>query len=74
MDERHITKLGIFEKFIIKKFFAPRIKQKTNFFRLLAVAQKAGLGLRDALISIRNSEINRGLVIIIQDIIDQLTQ
>lgn len=74
MDERHITKLGIFEKFIIKKFFAPKLKQKTNFFRLLAVAQKAWLGLRDALISIRNSEINKGLIIIIQDIIDQLTQ
>jgi len=32
------------------------------------------LGLRDALISIKNSAINRGLTIIIQDLIDQLTQ
>lgn len=69
-----INKLWFFEKFVIKKFFAPKLKQKTNFFRLLAVAQKAGLWLRDALISIRNSEINRGLIMIIQDLIDQLTQ
>ncbi len=69
-----ISKLWFFEKFIIKKFFAPKLKEKTNFFRLLAVAQKAWLGLRDALISIKNSAINRGLTIIIQDLIDQLTQ
>ncbi len=69
-----VSKLGFFEKFIIKKFFAPKLKQKTNFFRLLAVAQKAGLWLRDALFSIRNSETNKGLTMIIQDLIDQLTQ
>jgi len=74
MDESRVSKLGFFEKFIIKKFFAPKLKQKTNFFRLLAVAQRAGLGLRDALFSIRNSETNRGLIMIIQDLIDQLTQ
>lgn len=69
-----ISKLSFIEKFIIKKFFAPKLKQKTNFFRLLAVAQKAWLWPRDALISIRNSETNKWLKIIIQDLIDQLTQ
>jgi len=69
-----VSKLWFFEKFIIKKFFAPKLKQKTNFFRLLAVAQRAWLGLRDALYSIRNSETNKGLIMIIQDLIDQLTQ
>ena len=69
-----VSKLWFFEKFIIKKFFAPKLKQKTNFFRLLAVAQRAGLGLRDALYSIRNSENNKWLIMIIQDLIDQLTQ
>ncbi|MCX6824011.1 MAG: type II secretion system F family protein [candidate division SR1 bacterium] len=69
-----VSKLGFFEKFIIKKFFAPKLKQKTNFFRLLALAQRSGLGLRDALFSIKNSETNRGLIMIIQDLIDQLTQ
>lgn len=74
MNQNKISKLSFFEKFIIKKFFAPKLKQKTNFFRLLAVAQRAWLGLRDSLISIRNSEIQKGLIIIIQDLIDQLTQ
>ena len=69
-----ISKLWFFEKFIIKKFFAPKLKQKTNFFRLLALAQRSGLGLRDALYSIRNSETNKWLIMIIQDLIDQLTQ
>jgi len=69
-----INKLGTLEKIIIKQFFAPKLKQKTNFFRLLAVAQRAGLGLRDALYSIKNSETSKWLIIIIQDLIDQLTQ
>ncbi|EKD24909.1 MAG: hypothetical protein ACD_80C00145G0043 [uncultured bacterium (gcode 4)] len=69
-----VNKLWFFEKFVIKKFFAPKLKQKTNFFRLLALAQRSWLGLRDALFSIKNSETNKWLIMIIQDLIDQLTQ
>lgn len=69
-----VSKLWFFEKFIIKKFFAPKLKQKTNFFRLLALAQRSWLGLRDALLSIKKSETNKGLIMIIQDMIEQLTQ
>lgn len=69
-----ISKLWFFEKTIIKKFFAPKLKQKTNFFRLLALAQRSWLWLRDALISIKNSETNTWMIMIIQDLIDQLTQ
>ncbi len=69
-----VGKLWFFEKFIIKKFFAPKLKQKTNFFRLLALAQRSWLWIRDALFSIKNSEKNRGLIIIIEDLIGQLTQ
>ena len=69
-----VNKLWFFEKFVIKKFFAPKLKQKTNFFRLLALAQRSWLWLRDALFSIKNSETNKWLIMIIQDLIDQLTQ
>lgn len=69
-----VSKLWFFEKFIIKKFFAPKLKQKTNFFRLLALAQRSWLWLRDALFSIRKSETNKWLIMIIQDLINQLTQ
>ena len=69
-----VNKLWFFEKFIIRKFFGPKLQQKTNFFRLLALAQKSWLGLRDALLSIKNSETNKGLIIIIQDLIRQITQ
>ncbi len=68
------NKLGSIESMIMKKFFAPKLKQKTNFFRLLALAQRSGLWLRDALISIKKSETNQGLLIIIQSLIDQLTE
>ncbi|MEI7557772.1 MAG: hypothetical protein WCJ45_02835 [bacterium] len=37
------NKLGSIESMIMKKFFAPKLKQKTNFFRLLALAQRSGL-------------------------------
>lgn len=73
MDSK-IIKTNAFEKFVIQKFYAPRLKNKTNFFRLLALAQRAGLGIRDSLVSIKNSESNKGLVFIIDDMIDQLTQ
>jgi len=53
---------------------APKLKNKTNFFRLLAVSQKAWLWILDSLNSLQKSEENRGLRIIIKDLIRQLTQ
>lgn len=52
----------------------PTAKNKTVFFRLLAVSQKAGLWLREALISIYESEQSYGMKIIIKDIIDDINQ
>lgn len=68
-----LFKSDYFEKLIIK-LNAPQLKHKTNFFRLLSVSQKAWLGIRDSLISIKESENNRGLRMIIKDLINQLTQ
>lgn len=68
-----VTKAGMIDKFVIQ-LFAPDLQKKTNFFRLLAVAQKAWLGVRDALVSIRKSERQRGMILIIDDLIQQLTQ
>jgi len=68
-----VTKAGMIDKLVIQ-LFAPDLQKKTNFFRLLAVAQKAGLGVRDALVSIRKSERQRGMLLIIDDLIQQLTQ
>ena len=56
------------------KFNAPNTKKKTAFFRLLALSQRAGLGIRDSLISIRKTETHPGLIYFIDDVIDQLTQ
>jgi hypothetical protein len=39
---KEVLKSDFFEKLIIK-LNAPKLKNKTNFFRLLAVSQKAGL-------------------------------
>lgn len=52
----------------------PTLKNKTVFFRLLAVSQKARLGLREALISIYQSEQNYGMKVVIQDLIDEINQ
>lgn len=73
MLEPKILKADFFQKLIIK-LNAPSLASKTNFFRLLALAQNAGLGIRDALISIKKSETNKGLLIIIDDLVIQLTQ
>ncbi len=70
----NISKANVFETFIIKKFYAPGLKHKTNFFRLLALAQKAWLGIRDSLLSIKKSETNKWLIMIIEALIQQLTQ
>jgi len=53
---------------------APSLKKKTNFFRLLALSQKAWLGIRDSLISIKKTESQPGLLYIIDDMIEQLNQ
>ena len=71
--EQRILKADFFQKLIIK-LNAPSLAVKTNFFRLLALAQNAWLGVRDALLSIKKSEANKGLLIIIDDLINQLTQ
>ena len=48
--EQKIIKADFFQKLIIK-LNAPSLAVKTNFFRLLALAENAGLGIREALIS-----------------------
>jgi hypothetical protein len=52
---KQIIKADFYEKLIIK-LNTPGLDHKTAFFRLLAVSQKAGLGLRDSLQSIFRSE------------------
>lgn len=52
----------------------PNLKNKTAFFRLLAVSQKAGLGIREALTSIYQSEQNYGMKLVIQDLLDAVNQ
>ncbi len=51
--------------------FKPRLwlKQKIAFFRLLSVSQKAGLGMREALMAIRYSENNTTMVELLTDLI-----
>ncbi len=73
MAIQEILKSDFFEKLIIK-LNAPKLKNKTNFFRLLAVSQKAGLWIMDSLDSLEKSEDNKWLRIIIKDLIWQLSQ
>ena len=59
---------------LIIDFNKPSLASKTNFFRLLAVSQKAGLWVRDSLKSLREWEKDKGLLLIIDDMIDKLTE
>ena len=56
------------------KFNAPDTAKKTSFFRLLALSQKAGLWIRESLLSIRKAEKHPWLLYFIDDVVDQLTQ
>ncbi len=51
----------------------PDMHQKTTFFRLLAVSQKAGLGIRQSLVSLLQGQENKGMLIILEDMIHNLT-
>ena len=48
----------------------PNLAAKANFFRLLAVSQKAGLWVRDSLKSLQQWEKNKWMLLIINDMID----
>jgi len=52
----------------------PSLDEKANFFRLLAVSQKAGLWVRDSLKSLEQWEKNKWLLLILSDMINQLTE
>ena len=52
----------------------PSLNEKANFFRLMAVSQKAGLWVRDSLKSLQQWEKNKWLLLIINDLIDKLTE
>ncbi|MDR0651608.1 MAG: type II secretion system F family protein [Candidatus Peribacteria bacterium] len=52
----------------------PSLQQKATFFRLLAVSQKAGLGIRASLLSLQQGETHSGLLLILEDMIQKLTE
>lgn len=72
--------MGFFDKlqskldWIMIQLNKPSLDAKANFFRLLAVSQKAGLWVRDSLKSLQQWEKNKWLLLIINDMIDKLTE
>lgn len=72
--------MGFFQKLqdkidgIMIEVNKPNLAAKANFFRLLAVSQKAGLGVRDSLKSLQQWEKNKWLLLIINDMIEKLTE
>ena len=64
---------SLFEKLMLELNHAT-VKNKTVFFRLLSVSQKAGLGLKEALNSILHSERNYGMKIIIKGLESQINE
>ena len=72
--------MGFFQKLqdkidgIMIELNKPNLASKANFFRLLAVSQKAGLWVRDSLKSLQQWEKNKWMLLIINDMIDKLTE
>ncbi len=64
--------LSYFDQLSIK-FSKPPLAVRTNFFRLLAVSQSVGLGLRESLSSISSSENNPTMKMVIEDMIAQVS-
>lgn len=56
------------------KMNKPWLKNKTNFYRLFSVSQKAWLGMIDALNALLDSEEHKWMKVILEDIIEQLVQ
>ena len=56
------------------KMNKPWLKNKTNFYRLFSVSQRAWLGMIDALNALLDSEEHKWMRLILQDLIDQLVQ
>ena len=56
------------------KLSKPWLKNKTNFYRLFSVSQKAWLGMIDALNALLVSEWHKWMCLILQSLIDQLSQ
>lgn len=51
----------------------PNLNEKATFFRLLAVSQKAGLGIRQSLISLQQWQQNKWMLMIMEDMVQRLT-
>ena len=72
--------MGFFQKLqdridgIMIELNKPNLAAKANFFRLLAVSQKAGLWVRDSLKSLQQWEKSKWMLLIIDDMIDKLTE
>lgn len=59
---------------IVQKLNQPTLKEKVNFFRLLAVSQNAWLGMRESLVSISKAESHKGFKEMIDEMIIGLTE
>ena len=59
---------------VFLKINKPNLDNKLVFFRLLAVTQKAGLGIRDSLQSIYKSETHPWVKKILKDVIEQVNE
>lgn len=56
------------------KLNKPWLKNKTNFYRLFSVSQRAWLGMIDALNALLDSEEHKWMKVILEDLIEQLVQ
>lgn len=71
-QKENLTLQQRFNNFIVE-LQKPTLNEKATFFRLLAVSQKAGLGIRASLVSLQQWQENKWMLMILEDMIQRLT-
>lgn len=58
---------------MITELNKPKLASKVNFFRLMAVTQKAGLWIRDSIVAIQQWEQDKSMLMILDDMANKLS-
>lgn len=59
---------------LVVRMNKPSLDEKANFFRLLAVSQKAGLWVRDSLKSLQQWEKHKWMLLIIESLVEKISE
>ena len=74
MEKKGSSIVGDLFDIINRKLSAPKMADKVNFFRLIAMTQTAGLWIRESLVALKKSEKNGAMRKILEGLINEVTE